>query len=107
MILFSTNRPPPTPTLFPYPTLFRSSRQSARKRSHCCREREAGNGTGRIGSPDDQTIWAVPLLVILATRAVRSEEHTSELQSHHDLVCRLLLENNKYASLLMPPSYRT
>src|SRR5215468_6729644 len=62
-------RRPPRSTLFPYTTLFRS------------RERARG---GRC-----------PADARRAPGAVRSEEHTSELQSHHDLVCRLLLEKKK------------
>src|SRR6202022_4975954 len=62
-------RRPPRSTLFPYTTLFRSQRRS------------------------------MPLCVRLAPRRhelpLRSEEHTSELQSHSDLVCRLLLEKKK------------
>src|SRR5438132_5698892 len=66
-------RRPPRSTLFPYTTLFRStatgSASSARR--------------GRGGKPTGCNRWA------------RSEEHTSELQSHSDLVCRLLLEKKK------------
>src|SRR5437773_8923246 len=69
-------RPPPTSTLFPYTTLFRSPRTRAEFQGFLGRAWFA-----RHGSP------AVP--------AGRSEEHTSELQSHHDLVCRLLLEKKK------------
>src|SRR6266540_4857302 len=61
-------RRPPRSTLFPYTTLFRSS---------CA---------GRCATPG---CW------VAASRRWRSEEHTSELQSHHDLVCRLLLEKKK------------
>src|SRR5215204_2792645 len=43
------------------------------------------------------TTWAVLWPYAIATRAPRSEEHTSELQSHSDLVCRLLLEKKKAA----------
>src|SRR5207253_3820774 len=64
-------RRPPRSTLFPYTTLFRSSRASGPSlRSACC------------SSP-------------IGTRARRSEEHTSELQSRGHLVCRLLLEKKK------------
>src|SRR5690349_23887449 len=71
-------RRPPRSTLFPYTTLFRS------------RVRSVGEGAGRV-------------LVDLHEEAVhprrhargRSEEHTSELQSRRDLVCRLLLEKKK------------
>src|SRR5437588_6509527 len=62
-------RRPPRSTLFPYTTLFRSSRAG-----------DHHQGPGRAGR---------------VHRARRSEEHTSELQSHSDLVCRLLLEKKK------------
>src|SRR5476649_3016208 len=61
-------RRPPRSTLFPYTTLFRSN--------DC-----PGQGSPHANEPDQ----ARP----------RSEEHTSELQSHSDLVCRLLLEKKK------------
>src|SRR5438477_5717846 len=64
-------RRPPRSTLFPYTTLFRSSRSPSRR---------GRGGAGRPGSP---------------APAPRSEEHTSELQSHVNLVCRLLLEKKK------------
>src|SRR5476649_3057930 len=62
-------RRPPRSTLFPYTTLFRS-------------------GLLVLGTPNEGAWWWQ-----LAYR--RSEEHTSELQSHSDLVCRLLLEKKK------------
>src|SRR5436190_24284479 len=67
-------RRPPRSTLFPYTTLFRS-------RIHRL-ERECA----RFSSPAGNALFA---------RCERSEEHTSELQSHSDLVCRLLLEKKK------------
>src|SRR2546430_7278911 len=71
-------RRPPRSTLFPYTTLFRSRRAGVRRRT--------GSGAGlRVRS--------------LARSGVRdggrSEEHTSELQSQSNLVCRLLLEKKK------------
>src|SRR5437588_5258272 len=66
-------RRPPRSTLFPYTTLFRSRHMPPRS----CHSPCAGRGRG--GRP----------------AAPRSEEHTSELQSHSDLVCRLLLEKKK------------
>src|SRR5204862_8118607 len=72
--------PPPSSTLFPYTTLFRA------RRTRPCPP--AGPGTRRPARP-------------LARRrrrdrpAPRSEEHTSELQSRRELVCRLLLEKKK------------
>src|SRR5437867_7142966 len=69
---------PPRSTLFPYTTLFRSSLR------------------GRLGgdrvAPDF-------LLLALLIYTIRSEEHTSELQSPYDLVCRLLLEKKKHYTL--------
>src|SRR5215469_16776051 len=62
-------RRPPRSTLFPYTTLFRS-----------------GGRPGRGGGAHPRRLLARP---------VRSEEHTSELQSRRDLVCRLLLEKKK------------
>src|SRR5260221_9187267 len=67
-------RRPPRSTLFPYTTLFRS----LAVRTSCAR---AG---GRPRTRWSASAWA--------SRPNRSEEHTSELQSHSDLVCRLLLE---------------
>src|SRR2546430_8304604 len=64
-------RRPPRSTLFPYTTLFRSSQ------SHTPRDNRSRRHTGR------------------EIRRARSEEHTSELQSQSNLVCRLLLEKKK------------
>src|SRR2546421_4758374 len=92
-------RRPPRSTLFPYTTLFRS--QVHRRIKHPLGERllaplhqvieKLGDGLAviaRIGRhrPADR---------FLAAAHVRSEEHTSELQSRSDLVCRLLLEKKK------------
>src|SRR5260221_2901391 len=70
-------RRPPRSTLFPYTTLFRSRRDIGL-------ERRIRRG---VAARFDLDCWRV-----LVTR---SEEHTSELQSHSDLVCRLLLEKKK------------
>src|SRR5438034_4501015 len=77
-------RPPPRSTLFPYTTLFRSLVVEAANPRHA-HEWAVWRET-RL--PDDK-ILAVGVL------DTRSEEHTSELQSHSDLVCRLLLEKKK------------
>src|SRR5437773_10723383 len=69
-------RRPPRSTLFPYTTLFRSPAVPSRE-----------------GMSSDPSV-TVPIAVPIG-RIGRSEEHTSELQSHHDLVCRLLLEKKK------------
>src|SRR5437588_4784456 len=71
-------RRPPRSTLFPYTTLFRSG-----LRSH-------------ISQRPDIVLTCLPLYACMyAIPRDRSEEHTSELQSHSDLVCRLLLEKKK------------
>src|SRR5690242_21095835 len=92
-MFFLPIRRPPTSTLFPYTTLFRSGGHNAgevasamavdiiaeeMKKADLLRDRLA-----ITGSPED------------AELLLRSEEHTSELQSHVNLVCRLLLEKKK------------
>src|SRR2546421_6244050 len=75
-------RRPPRSTLFPYTTLFRSTpRPAPSKRS-----------TPRTPSGPDSRAAAIPTRSPSSTPQTRSEEHTSELQSRSDLVCRLLLE---------------
>src|SRR5438477_5646515 len=69
-------RRPPRSTLFPYTTLFRSGRCD--RRCPCSRRRR--DRSSQVGS---------------VVRDARSEEHTSELQSHVNLVCRLLLDKKK------------
>src|SRR5207248_10225205 len=98
--------PPPRSTLFPYTTLFRSS--ANRKASTVAVRRDDPGFTLLIWPPLDvdsdggrrpEGPWSVgsSLMRLVARTSVRSEEHTSELQSPYDLVCRLLLEkkNNK------------
>src|SRR5687768_17840563 len=88
-------RRPPTSTLFPYTTLFRSrhGQRAQHHRGHAApqrraRARDLGGGQRRLqqdlagGGPQQK-------------RVARSEEHTSELQSRLHLVCRLLLEKKK------------
>src|SRR5947207_3566986 len=80
-------RRPPTSTLFPYTTLFRStlSRSASTPR---CRYSVAMKSP----TPSRRSDGRSPRRSVAPTR---SEEHTSELQSHSDLVCRLLLEKKK------------
>src|SRR5437867_8897590 len=73
LFFFLMIRRPPRSTLFPYTTLFRSLRWLASGRRKCLMK-----GRQEKGRP-----------------LFRSEEHTSELQSPYDLVCRLLLEKKK------------
>src|SRR2546427_5720354 len=87
-------RRPPRSTLFPYTTLFRSER------------REVGNAiasidvshlveTHPITSMTDVLVGKAAGVQVLPGNLTRSEEHTSELQSQSNLVCRLLLEKKK------------
>src|SRR3712207_7482165 len=90
-------RRPPRSTLFPYTTLFRSrsSTMSVGEMGPCCRSASA---TAAGSSTDDgRTTGSIPAERSSVRRAgdVRSEEHTSELQSRQYLVCRLLLEKKK------------
>src|SRR2546428_2448506 len=88
-------RRPPRSTLFPYTTLFRSDFVRAANRE-LDRQPSASGAQRALGGLNE----AMGVLDVLPTdRAVdpglRSEEHTSELQSRSDLVCRLLLEKKK------------
>src|SRR6202051_5322576 len=76
-------RRPPRSTLFPYTTLFRSRMASA--------------AATRAPSCGASSKWTVT--------TSRSEEHTSELQSHEHLVCRLLLEKNKHQAVHTYPHF--
>src|SRR5712664_4472743 len=82
LFFFLMIRRPPRSTLFPYTTLFRSWRRDARRRRRTCA------GCRATGSS-----------------APRSEEHTSELQSRSERVCRLLLEKKK-KKLMTRPAFR-
>src|SRR5690606_41462777 len=82
LFIFLTLRRPPRSTLFPYTTLFRSPGASAGRPRLPPRGRP-GRRPAAAPSPSGQR------------RLPRSEEHTSELQSRENLVCRLLLEKKK------------
>src|SRR5206468_12239974 len=102
-----TLRPPPEPTLFPYTTLFRSPAMTTWKQtSAICKapyavalpraERADQQATGsfRLADMAQHTTAQSPVgqkAALDMKRLGRSEEHTSELQSRSDLVCRLLL----------------
>src|SRR3712207_7908060 len=87
-------RRPPRSTLFPYTTLFRSARVLVRA-EHADLLRHPGSSQPRrrhaAGHHSQDQLIAVRAGVV----DVRSEEHTSELQSRQYLVCRLLLEKKK------------
>src|SRR2546430_5750750 len=92
-------RRPPRSTLFPYTTLFRSLRRRSPDR------RLVTNG-------DSSAVVRHAISAVLAqlTSQTRSEEHTSELQSQSNLVCRLLLEKKKKAAgtmLILPGAAST
>src|SRR2546430_7486951 len=82
-------RRPPRSTLFPYTTLFRSSRRNAAPRARALPRPVSSPprapARGRRSTVDRRSRRA----------SLRSEEHTSELQSQSNLVCRLLLEKKK------------
>src|SRR5260370_6619864 len=81
-------RRPPRSTLFPYTTLFRSARRRLRVSRKGRRRRGSAKLYRRGGRGGDR--WIAARAARLSRH--RSEEHTSELQSHLNLVCRLLLE---------------
>src|SRR5260221_5298699 len=85
-------RRPPRSTLFPYTTLFRSHVVIW---SHVVLAGMWGGLLALERSAFLQAMFSRPLIAAIGTR---SEEHTSELQSHSDLVCRLLLEKKKTRS---------
>src|SRR5438034_6988330 len=92
-------RPPPKSTLFPYTTLFRSVPaqdlvEHERLAEVDQRRRLGGRRPDRHRAPSAQGLPQVGVERRRWSRG-RSEEHTSELQSHSDLVCRLLLEKKK------------
>src|SRR5207248_9012263 len=102
-----TTPPPPSPTLFPYTTLFRSASdyRSKQRAAFACNKPEKSGPANRPSEVvdglclflegDPQAELNVPRVAELAVQHAkigRSEEHTSELQSPYDLVCRLLLE---------------
>src|SRR5439155_27364357 len=96
LFFFLISRPPPRSTLFPYTTLFRSSIPAVRY-SSCPVE------IGRVSASKIRSTGRMPYLLTarskircaMAVNKYRSEEHTSELQSRGQLVCRLLLEKKK------------
>src|SRR2546421_1498246 len=84
-------RRPPRSTLFPYTTLFRSE------------ETLPGGSEAILLVEDDPTMRSVAQGLL--AKVGRSEEHTSELQSRSDIVCRLLLEKKKETIGTPLPTY--
>ena len=87
-VFFLMIRLPPRSTLFPYTTLFRSVNGCP---NSCARFQVADIGLKGVLATDENGSQS---------EGFRSEEHTSELQSHHELVCRLLLEKKKKNSMI-------
>src|SRR2546430_9854171 len=100
-------RRPPRSTLFPYTTLFRSQRGESEQAAEVL-EKALGRTRTTIGELRNLSFNLEP--VILRDHglgmALRSEEHTSELQSQSNLVCRLLLEKKNRARRSTPLTNR-
>src|SRR5438034_6024536 len=99
-------RRPPRSTLFPYTTLFRSGVLERRKdvgREHVSTDHRK---PGRRGCGGRFLHEVKDSMQTRGHALSRSEEHTSELQSHSDLVCRLLLEKKKTTQTYTPETYR-
>src|SRR5690606_41209040 len=91
-------RRPPRSPLFPYTTLFRSDGIAARTSAVACRR--CHHPAVSLLRPRQVTatllfVLAAASPLVFAGEDIRSEEHTSELQSRENLVCRLLLEKKK------------
>src|SRR5690242_21090678 len=98
-------RRPPRSTLFPYTTLFRSPARLHRS-SESTAARLATTNTSpptRDGLESTTSSRSATIVRQFATAGSRSEEHTSELQSHVNLVCRLLLEKKKKRAVMHYP----
>src|SRR2546430_3438755 len=87
-------RRPPRSTLFPYTTLFRSQKKAARRSEppDPVERRPLTSSRASSASRRTRASWSS------RTARSRSEEHTSELQSQSNLVCRLLLEKKKQST---------
>src|SRR2546430_4661183 len=96
-------RRPPRSTLFPYTTLFRSLLETVRKTAgRIFIPFTVGGGIRSLDEAADVfDAGADKISINSAALADRSEEHTSELQSQSNLVCRLLLEKKKKTNILI------
>src|SRR5438270_4657163 len=92
-------RRPPRSTLFPYTTLFRSKPSIAANVSRCVVMGGAPCCEGNVTPAAEYNIWV--------DHTARSEEHTSELQSQSNLVCRLLLEKKKSVTHSIPSLFNS
>src|SRR2546426_8029683 len=97
-------RRPPRSTLFPYTTLFRSRLEAGVGRAHVFEDTLLGaRGDDRLRAPFHEHVGPAlgPTILLDRHQPERSEEHTSELQSPCNLVCRLLLEKKKKNSKML------
>src|SRR5688572_32118450 len=97
-------RPPPRSTLFPYTTLFRSTIVLS-EMFYVLSIRSSLFSLFQIGIFSNRALLGAVVLTLLLQ--LRSEEHTSELQSQSNLVCRLLLEKKKSRDSLLYPRERS
>src|SRR3712207_7892302 len=95
-------RRPPRSTLFPYTTLFRSDLDRFAPADRAAARRRTGVAEGKV-----VLTFVGRIQPLKAPDVLRSEEHTSELQSRQYLVCRLLLEKKKNINLLNLTIYFT
>src|SRR5690349_23344413 len=115
--MFKRTSPPQTSPLFPYTTLFRSQREQVRSgadagMAHVDLVRIGLHVSHELAKIVRRQIFLADDEIRVARqqrdrREVRSEEHTSELQSRRDFVCRLLLEKKKTSNpayMASPPS---
>src|SRR2546425_7724611 len=99
-------RRPPRSTLFPYTTLFRSARAGYQRKSVRTRRSGTGHDPGELLGLAREDQPRGPSGHAGLPGQVRSEEHTSELQSLAYLVCRLLLEKKKKQQRLICTTQR-
>src|SRR3712207_6853939 len=91
-------RRPPRSTLFPYTTLFRSLYEMSPDRHALLGRAPEVENLYLVNGSSGHGVMHAPALGQLIAEIIRSEEHTSELQSRQYLVCRLLLEKKKKTS---------
>src|SRR5256886_7501060 len=98
-------RRPPRSTLFPYTTLFRShskeTRSNHEQRSRCLDQSRLRARADRLSEGDIRDHSLGNERRLGGAQCPRSEEHTSELQSQSNLVCRLLLEKKKLSTSIL------
>src|SRR5690242_21167956 len=95
-------RRPPRSTLFPYTTLFRSEVRPPRQGVHPVGRQQVQRIPGALAPALPDPAAFEHDVLDAAVGQTRSEEHTSELQSHVNLVCRLLLEKKNTTECLVP-----